>query len=207
MKLWYCRVSLFMTCAWILIFASLLMLEDNIPAYFNFISFDILFPIILGLGFIVLICDVWLCPYYASDDDRMEFKHSPRVTVGELKVTAWLFPCIFIVGSMLLLSLTLLLAVLNEISWGAPGLLMANGLVLVGLIMALSSVWVSRRLKPRVIQMAGRRQICFECAYDLHGNPDATACPECGEAVTQMRQVKNLVTDHPGQGPVGHDRA
>ena len=93
--------------------------------------------------------------------------------------------------------------------WLAPVLVPITGftafsvLSLGGLLLFIPSLVISPKLQPRMVALARRRMLYFDCGYDLRGNPDAMECPECGAGVPPMEQEKNEVAGDPGH----HDRA
>jgi len=43
----------------------------------------------------------------------------------------------------------------------------------------LLAVWLSGIARRRLLRVVAQRHLCFNCGYDLRGNP-AAPCPECG---------------------------
>ena len=48
----------------------------------------------------------------------------------------------------------------------------------------------TRWLKMKAIRTVANCQLCFECGYDLQGNPEGTHCPECGAKVMQVDEMR-----------------
>ncbi|MFW6058731.1 MAG: hypothetical protein ACODAQ_01030 [Phycisphaeraceae bacterium] len=44
------------------------------------------------------------------------------------------------------------------------------------------SAAVGRRFTERYLAFVAQAGHCFDCGYNLRGNPEATSCPECGKA-------------------------
>ena len=49
--------------------------------------------------------------------------------------------------------------------------------------MALLGLHLSKVCQRLLAEACFKRHICYNCAYDLAGNPDACSCPECGATI------------------------
>ena len=107
----------------------------------------------------------WVCTYLATNDDNHVFAYPPNATLRRFLFGVWLTPLLLIAGGFAV------------VGW-------ATVFAFVALI---PSAFISIKLKPRMIRLAHRRKLCFDCGYDLRGNPDTSTCPECGA------EVQNLV--------------
>ncbi|MFP4145552.1 MAG: hypothetical protein ACLFV3_10455 [Phycisphaeraceae bacterium] len=52
-------------------------------------------------------------------------------------------------------------------------------------VFALVAIFIRRHFDREYPKAVWRHQICFECGYDLEGNPDAETCPECGTVIPE----------------------
>ena len=114
----------------------------------------------------------WLCPWLAANDPHVTFVRPPREHAKLLQVIV-LMPG----------GLCLLLAV-GLAWWDRDPLWMSLALFM---LLVSWTWWLSRRVKRRFRATMAQRLICWQCGYDLRGNPTATACPECGEAIRWSR--------------------
>ena len=80
------------------------------------------------------------------------------------------------------------------------------GLLAITVPIAIPCYWISRYVDKCFRELMSAPH-CIACGYNLKGNPDAQACPECGAEVPQLKDTQYDPADHPGQGPAGHDRA
>lgn len=209
-RIWYYRTSCLITVAFLLPAIILIFISDEYGLGWTTLS-DIL-PLIALLGapgLLGTISLVWICPFFLAADANLVFNESPKFTLGELRSHVWM-PCFVGIplGTMIAIGLTHLIGI-HTTSHLALSNEQITGIILIFLILTtvLPSAWVHRQLTLRMRKLAQRKQTCFECGYDLKGNPNATKCPECGTVVPVGMWEKNGATDHPGQGPAGHDRA
>ncbi len=150
----------------------------------------------------------WICPCLMACDPHAKWKSEPAKQYASLRTTTHVPAIILSIFS----GLSLIIVICDIRAGGEFFTNIWNGLsyyaLLYGLttISALAALATQRTIRRGCYQGASIRKICFECGYDLRGNPDAAACPECGAAVPWIDQEESIVGD-PGQGPAGHDRA
>lgn len=185
-------------------FVSLAFLRYNAPPNTYGVIAETLDFTATPLIVISVFCLIWLCPYFASGDDAFEFNRPPRRAAKDLKFMIWILPLSSCLTGALLIAASLLINGSSKII--SDLILKGITTLAAGLVIAIPSFWVSKRLRPRMIAMTRRRLICFECGYDLRGNDDATTCPECGVAIPWIKQERSIAAET-NQDPAGHDRA
>ena len=123
----------------------------------------------------------WGVPWIDAGNDRLRFKRSPREYWHGQRFQIWA-PC------ALLTIVGVTFATQSPVSdwlqrgwwtwetretWGAV-------IAAIALVVGIGTYWFQKCVKRRLIRMLRRRQLCFDCGYDLRGNPAAESCPECG---------------------------
>ena len=130
---------------------------------------------------------LWLCPWLAANDPHVVWPRHPKVQVKGLQVLVWIPAgcCVFFAGLCMLGNIVDRVPVGRWMWHKDPfgGLGRLSVVLLVPLV--LWSWWLSRQVKRRFRATMASRITCWRCGYDLRGNPAATACPECGEAIVR----------------------
>ncbi len=206
-KLWYVRASIGLLVGAVFLLISLALLLEIGPPDLSLIFVVTLLVLFLTLMLFAFLCLGCLCPYYASGDKSLNFKYTPRRTIRELNLTNWTMPIASIGIGVLLVLAPLLDEVFIKTGWiGNTEQQVGFGCLIAGVVTIPPSFWVSKKLRPRMIEMTRRRLICFECGYDLRNIEHATTCPECGDAVPRVNQEKPIATA-PTQDPAHPDRS
>ncbi len=127
---------------------------------------------------------LWLSPLIESRDRRVRWDATPRKMLGAWRSMVWL-PALGTLGFATLGPL---------IGWGLAMLerqpiddYISLQLIAVTLAVAapctVIALVLDRCIGQQLNDNVSCRKVCFDCGYDLRGNPDATACPECGWAI------------------------
>ena len=119
----------------------------------------------------------WLCPWLASGDTAMKPPEHPMAYSRSLRGFLWL-PAGFCLMSA---AVFVFIRVTDQAPLPPKAFLMLGLSVLSFILLLPWTLWLSRGVKRRLRVTLTARAICWRCGYDLRGNPDATACPECGE--------------------------
>ncbi len=158
---------------------------------------------------IVLILSCYLFPVfesYRSDGSNLR-DLTPKGRLRILILVVWL-PTLSILGY---LAFSLVIDLANIVALGSSHFLHISkrdaSFLIVAVILAGPSAFFASKVRRGVQVSTAMMRICFVCGYDLHGNPGATACPECGATLLQFKEKRHEATADPGQGPEGHDRA
>ena len=123
----------------------------------------------------------WVCPWLAANDPPATLKRPPKDHAKELETIVQVPVVICLVLAVVHACLNVFDPVTRgRLAWYANPLWISLAL-LVPLVPW--TWWLSRRVRGRFFTTLARRGICWRCGYDLRGNPDATACPECGEVI------------------------
>ena len=129
----------------------------------------------------------WLCPWLAGKDPHVLRAGLPKGYDTALRAMVW-FPvgiCFLIAIGFVFLNVSDR-ATLGRWTWQEDPFWL--GWLSMALLVPLVpwTWWLSRQVQRRFRAMLlTHRTICRQCGYDLRGNPAATACPECGDAIAR----------------------
>lgn len=165
----------------------------------------------------------WVCPCLMAGDPHAKWNPDPKKQYISLRTTTHI-PALILsifcglallsVGSRIWTASRQLTDIWHELAYNT--ILQSNirsdlsdsaVVFILTVISILAAVIVQRIVHRNCRRNAAIRKLCFDCGYDLRGNPDATTCPECGTGVPQYKKGQSNAVTHPGQGPVGHNRA
>jgi hypothetical protein len=143
----------------------------------------------------LLLWSFWCCPYLEAGTLTPRWTRlTPRRALRVLRWAVWV-PAVF---------LTLAVVVPWLVDWAASPYYTYGGgshprspyalrrltlgeWMALGLVMPVipCTLWLSRSIRGRLLRTVGRKLICFECGYDLRGNPSGLSCPECGAKIAR----------------------
>ena len=135
----------------------------------------------------------WLCPWLEAGNEQALWPRGPEGRHRELKLIPW-FPAGACVGLAICFVLANVWDRVTVGRWTWREHLLSPACLAVPLLALLLpwTWWLSRQVTRRFQATVARRGTCWRCGYDLRGNPDATMCPECGEATaTDVGGVEN----------------
>lgn len=174
---WYWTLAL---AGW-LVFAAAPFVNDLIATE----SRSSIMGVILALGIVTAVWGFWVCPILDARNPYPRWTYEPRERMRNMRLmffapamitfVCWLVSCVSIferlqaqvdspMGHLYVLWAVLLLTLL-PLGWA--------GLVL------------SRICRRQLTDSCFKRHLCFNCGYDLAGNPHAHHCCECGAVIPQ----------------------
>ncbi|WP_432797076.1 hypothetical protein [Poriferisphaera sp. WC338] len=162
-------------------------------------AIEYMFSILLLVSFSAFIIGSllrsFLTPYFASTDDSLIVKGTPRkFTKNHIRVTQYIG--ITSISISVIIFLSAYFQRKNHASWRDinPMIYAAVIFLIVGFIWIIACIPCRRFLEKRFRQTFAKRRLCFDCGYDLRGNPHATTCPECGLPCAITDDIKTPAT-------------
>ncbi len=136
-----------------------------------------------ALGIVALLWMSYVVPALIAADVSVKLRPTPRQWLIAMRYLTWSIPALLLLYAVGYAFICALLC------WRHPSLsvnaacLPSQWNVVAVTISGPASLVMNHVLTRRFMASLPKRCICFDCGYDLRGNPDATACPECGWAI------------------------
>ena len=164
-------------------------------AFFRNIFLVCFTSVVICLGYVIFIA-----PWHASNDERLEISKRPSQVVKRQTRKIFLLPWFMMVAGALIGTFPFWNRFVGisyyvqtaPIFYKVGTVAFGSGLVICGLLWPYSW-WLGKRFE----RLFAKRGMCLECGYDLRGNIEAAHCPECGAEnriadVLKVRERKNV---------------
>ena len=199
MRRWYWTVgwrSLLVLCAVLATITSMMALA---PAW----VIDRIHWLVVGLHVVPALVGVtavwlcWVCPWLEAGDWRAAWPLGRRRHERILRACVWApVGVLFVCGSLVVLVPLADLGSRGVWVWDRDSWFWIL-LACIAVLLTPWAWWLNRQVKRRCDATLALRTTCWRCGYDLRGNPDAGACPECGQAIAS-RPDTGVSSDHSG---------
>lgn len=122
----------------------------------------------------------WVRPFFAAPEMDPRTDVAPRLRYQSLRGFIWM-PCVLFVIAGCMMYVPFLIAGLrkNDWYWNDRRLIVGIYCLAIALVAGLFGWALSFPVYDKLRRTSRKRNVCFECGYDLRANPDAP-CPECG---------------------------